>query len=134
MTPTQPSIQFFDGISEDLDDVSLRRNRATGVRVVVMMFREVRAIAQFNSYRYRFSQRLRLIDAEGEISVEPSSVKFYFGGPEGDELDRMECRFELDREDHWERFSRFMERYAAANHMEYGERPADEQPTNAGRE
>jgi len=124
MTAARPSIQFFDGISEDLDGVSLRRNRTTGARVVVMVFRELRAIAQFNSYRYRFSGSLKLTDAEGEIRVEPSSVKFYFGGPEGDELDRMECRFELDREDHWERFSRFMERYAAANGMEYGDRPS----------
>lgn len=122
MTAAQPSIQFFDGISEDLDGVSLRRNRASGARIVVMLFREVKAIEQFNSFRYRFSQSMKLIDVEGEISVEPSSVKFYFGGPEGDELERMECRFELDREDHWERFSRFMERYAAANGMEYGER------------
>jgi len=120
MTASQPSIQFFDGISEELDGVSLRRNRS-GVRIVVMMFRDVKAIAQFNSFRYRFSQSMKLIDAEGEISVEPSSVKFYFSGPEGDELERMECRFELEREDHWERFSRFMERYAAANGMEYGE-------------
>lgn len=123
MTAAQPAIQFFEGIAEDLDGVSLRRNRATGARIVVMVFRELKAIAQFNSFRYRFSQCLKLTDVEGEISVEPSSVKFYFGGPEGDELERMECRFELTQEDHWERFSRFMQRYAEANGLEYGERP-----------
>ncbi|MDX2228876.1 MAG: photosystem II reaction center protein Psb28 [Leptolyngbyaceae cyanobacterium bins.349] len=122
MTDPLPSIQFFDGISEALDGVSLRRNRESGARIVVMVFREVKSISQFNSFRYRFSQSMKLRDAEGEISVEPSSVKFYFSGPEGDELERLECRFELDRDDHWERFSRFMERYAAANGMEYGER------------
>jgi photosystem II Psb28-2 protein len=117
-----PSIQFFEGISEDLDGVSLRRNRNSGARVVVMIFRELRAISQFNSFRNQFSKSLKLVDSEGEIRVEPSSVKFYFSGPEGDELDRMECAFDIDLEDHWERFSRFMERYAAANGMEYGER------------
>ncbi|MBF2026999.1 MAG: photosystem II reaction center protein Psb28 [Oscillatoriales cyanobacterium C42_A2020_001] len=126
MTTPPPSIQFFDGISEELDNVSLRRNRLSGARIVVMVFRELRAIAQFNSFRYRFSQCLKLVDSEGEISIEPSSVKFYFGGPEGDELERMECRFELEQDDHWERFSRFMERYAAANAMEYGERKPGE--------
>ena len=120
MSAPLPSIQFFDGICEDLDGVSLRRDR-TGTRIVVMVFRELKSIARFNSFRYRFSQSMKLTDTEGEISVEPSSVKFYFSGPEGDELDRMECRFELDREDHWQRFSRFMERYAAANGMQYGE-------------
>lgn len=122
MTALQPSIQFFDGISEELDGVSLRRSRTSEARIVVMVFREVKSIAQFNSFRYRFSQCMKLIDSEGEISVEPSSVKFYFSGPEGDELERMECRFELDREDHWERFCRFMERYAVSHGMEYGER------------
>ncbi len=121
MTSQLPSIQFFDGIHEDLDDVSLRRNRATGARSVLMLFRQLKSIDQFNSFRYRFSGAMKLIDSEGEIQVEPSSVKFYFGGPEGDDFDRLECRFDIDRDDHWERFMRFMNRYAEANGMAYGE-------------
>ncbi len=118
MLDVTPSIQFFDGVYEDLDNVSLRRDRVSGTRIVVMIFRELQAIAQFNSFRHRFSQCLKLTDAEGVISVAPSSVKFYFGGDDGDDLERMECRFELDCEEHWERFSRFMQRYAEANGME----------------
>lgn len=64
---------------------------------------------------------MRLTDEEGEIRVEPTSVKFIFGGPEGDDLQRMECEFEIEREDHWERVMRFMHRYAEANGMAYGE-------------
>jgi photosystem II Psb28-2 protein len=122
MTVQFPSIQFFENIPEELDGVSLRRNRSTGLRNVVMVFRKLRSIEQFNSYRNRFSKAMKLIDQEGEIQVEPSSVKFYFGGPEGDDFERMECRFEIEQEDHWERFMRFMERYAEANGMAYGER------------
>lgn len=62
-----------------------------------------------------------LTDEEGVISVEPSSIQFLFGGAEGDELQRVECTFEIEREDYWERFMRFMERYAEANGMAYGE-------------
>lgn len=120
IAPT-PRIQFFDGIPEALTDVSLRRNRQSGLRTVLMTFTELRSIERFNSFRNRFSRGLKLIDTEGEISVEPSSVKFFFSGPEGDEFERMECRFEIDRDDHWERFMRFMNRYAEANGMEYGE-------------
>ncbi|SRR5579883_2197074 len=116
-----PSIQFFEGIAEALDDVSLRRNRS-GARIVVMTFRKVNAIERFNSFRQQFSNSLKLTDAEGDILVEPSSVKFIFGGPEGDDFERLECRFEIDRDDHWERFMRFMHRYAEANGMEYGDR------------
>lgn len=125
MSEPIPTIQFFEGIPEALDGVSLRRNRVSGDRSVVMIFRELRSISQFNSFRHQFSKAMKLIDEEGEISVEPSSVKFYFTGPEGDDFDRMECRFELNQPEHWERFTRFMERYAAANGMEYGERPQE---------
>lgn len=121
MTTQIPSIQFFDGVPEDLDDVSLRRNRSTGVRSVLMTFKHLNSISQFNSFRYRFSGCMKLIDDEGQISVEPASVKFYFKGDDGDDFDRLECRFDLDRDDHWERFLRFMHRYAEANGMEYGE-------------
>ncbi|HEY9616904.1 MAG TPA: photosystem II reaction center protein Psb28 [Microcoleaceae cyanobacterium] len=126
MTTQSPSIQFFDGVPEDLADVSLRRSRSTGVRSVLMTFKHLNSISQFNSFRYRFSGCMKLIDDEGQISVEPTSVKFYFKGDDGDDFDRLECRFDLDRDDHWERFLRFMHRYAEANGMEYGE--ATQQP------
>lgn len=116
-----PAIEFFEGISEELSDVSLRRNRSSGVRSVMMMFKQLKATEKFNSFTKRFSNSMRLIDSEGTISVEPNSVKFIFSGPEGDELERVECKFEIDNQDHWERFMRFMNRYAEANGMEYGE-------------
>lgn len=121
MATSTPSIQFFEGISEELAGVSLRRDRATGDRIVLLTFEQLRAIERFQSYTKRFNQAIRLTDSEGEINVEPDSVQFVFGGPEGDELQRVECKFAINREDHWERFMRFMHRYAEANGMAYGE-------------
>jgi photosystem II Psb28-2 protein len=121
MVSKSPSIQFFEGISEELSDVSLRRHQATGIRTVLMTFEKLKSIERFRSYTKRFANAMCLIDEEGEISVEPESVKFFFSGPEGDELERVECRFEIDRDDHWNRFMRFMHRYAEANGMAYGE-------------
>lgn len=119
MTSQTPSIQFFEGIPEELSNVSLQRNRNSGVRTVLMTFNSLKAIEKFNSFTKRFSNSMLLADEEGVINVEPSSVQFVFGGPEGDELNRMECRFEIEREDYWERFMRFMNRYAEANGMAY---------------
>lgn len=116
-----PLIEFFEGISEELSDVSLRRNRSTGVRTVLLTFRTLRSIERFRSYTNRFNKALILTDEEGKISIEPSSTRFVFGGPEGDDVQRVECSLEIDREDHWERFMRFMDRYATANGMAYGE-------------
>ncbi len=121
MAAISPSIQFFENMPEDLDGVSLRRNQTTGTKIVCFIFKQLHAIEQFNSYRKQFSKALRLVDEEGELLIEPSSVKFIFGGPEGDDFERLECKFEIDRDDHWERFMRFMHRYAAANGMTYGE-------------
>lgn len=123
MTSQRPNIEFFEGISEDLSGVSLRRDRSSGHRIVLLVFNQLNAIERFNSYTKRFAKAIRLTDDEGTILMEPSSVQFIFGGPEGDDLQRVECKIELDRDEHWERFQRFMDRYAAANGMEYGESP-----------
>ena len=116
-----PTIQFYEGISEELSNVSLRRDLATGSRRAVFMFKKMESIERFNTFRNRFAGALRLTDSEGEISVEPSGIRFIFGGPEGDDLERVECTLEIDQKDHWERFMRFMHRYAEANSMAYGE-------------
>ncbi|MBD2071071.1 photosystem II reaction center protein Psb28 [Leptolyngbya sp. FACHB-671] len=121
MSAQTPSIQFFEGVPETLSDVSLRKNRTSGIRSVLLVFQELKSLERFRSYTKRFTNSVRLTDEEGEINIEPSSVQFVFGGPEGDDLKRVECKFEIDREDHWERFMRFMHRYAEANGMVYGE-------------
>lgn len=119
MTSPIVSIEIFAGIPEELSNVSLRRKRFSGVRTVLLTFKELKSLEKFNSFTKRFSNAIRLTDAEGVISVQPDSVKFLFGGPEGDNFQRMECEFEIEREDHWERFMRFMHRYAEANDLVY---------------
>lgn len=118
---TTPIVQFYEGIPEDIDNVSLRRNADTGDRMVLLTFKQLKAIESFQSFRSQFSKALKLIDEEGIITIEPSGIRFIFGGPEGDDLDRVECTLTIDRDDHWERFMRFMHRYAGANGMAYGE-------------
>jgi photosystem II Psb28-2 protein len=121
MADLAPSIEFFEGIFEELSDVSLRRSRSTGIRTVLLTFKSLKSIERFRSYTNRFAKALLLTDAEGKISIEPSSIQFIFGGPEGDDLQRVECKFEIGQDEHWERFMRFMHRYAEANGMVYGE-------------
>ncbi|MBE7382075.1 MAG: photosystem II reaction center protein Psb28 [Leptolyngbya sp. SIO1E4] len=121
MASETPLVEFFDGVPEQISDVSLRRDRSTGDRLVLLIFERLQAIEEFKSFRSRFSRALRLTDSEGIITIEPSGVKFIFGGPEGDDLKQVECTLAIDRDDHWERFMRFMHRYADANGMVYGE-------------
>lgn len=123
-TAETPTVEFFDGIPEEISDVRLRRDQATGARSVLLLFERLEAIEQFKSFRNRFSKALKLTDSEGVITIEPTGVKFIFAGPEGDDLRQVECTLTIDREDYWERFMRFMHRYADANGMTYGE-PGD---------
>ncbi|OUL35083.1 photosystem II reaction center protein Psb28 [Nostoc sp. T09] len=122
MESTTPSIEFFAGLFEDLSNVSLRREVRTGKRIVVMFFEKLQALEGFNSFTKPSLNSLRLTDEEGEINFTPASTRFIFGGDEGDELQRVECKLEIEQDDRWDRFMRFMHRYAEANGMEYGER------------
>ena len=116
---TSPSIEFYVGLSEELENVSLRRDKSTGLRNVVMFFTKLKAIEKFKSFTERSYGDLRLIDEEGQISVTPSTMKFIFKGEEGDETQKIECGFVIEQDADWERFMRFMHRYAQANGMEY---------------
>lgn len=126
MASETPTVEFFDGIPEEISNVSLRQDSNTGDRIVLLLFERLQAIEQFRSFRSRFSKALKLTDSEGVIEIEPSGVKFIFSGPEGDDLKQVECTLAIDRPDHWERFMRFMHRYAEANGMAYGEPTATE--------
>lgn len=123
MTTTTPSIEFFIDLPEEISNVSLRRNKSTGIRSVVLFFDKLQALEKFNSFKKGFSGNLHLIDSEGEITIAQPSLKIIFGGDDGDDLKRVECGFELEKEDHWERFMRFMQRYAEANGMAYSDSP-----------
>ena len=94
-----PTVEFFAGLSEELSNVSLRRGKESGDRQVVLTFQKLKA-----------------------ITINPSSVKFLFGGDDGDELRGAQCGFEINDAEHWERFMRFMKRYAEANGMDYQDR------------
>jgi photosystem II Psb28-2 protein len=122
MSSTTPSIQIFSGVYEELNNVSLRREKLSGKRIVVLIFNRVKALEGLNSFTKQPLNSIVLSDLEGEINVTPSSTKFIFGGDEGDELQSAECKFEVEQEEHWERFMRFMHRYAEANGMAYGDK------------
>ncbi|BAZ43717.1 photosystem II reaction center protein Psb28 [Chondrocystis sp. NIES-4102] len=120
MSSQVPVIEFFKDVAEELSGVSLRRNKNTGVRNILLIFEKLKALDRFNSFTKGSVKNLSLIDSEGKILVTPHSLKMIFGGDEGDELKRVECIFEIDSDAGWERFSRFMDRYAEANEMEFG--------------
>ncbi|MEO1400955.1 MAG: photosystem II reaction center protein Psb28 [Cyanobacteria bacterium J06635_1] len=125
MITQMPCVQIFKDIPEEISGVSLRREPSTGIHVAVMRFEALASIEHFLSFRKSSRNALHLIDTEGEILIEPSGVKLFYGGPEGEDLKAVECKLEIDQEDHWARFMRFMHRYAEANGLAYGEPEGD---------
>ncbi|MBF2097546.1 MAG: photosystem II reaction center protein Psb28 [Gloeomargaritaceae cyanobacterium C42_A2020_066] len=119
MPTVQPTIEFLEGVGEALNGVSLRQDRATGMRAVQMSFTQLRAIEGLNSFTRTSFNRLKLTDEEGEISIQPSGSRLITGGDDGGEFKRLEVTFEVTLEEHWERVMRFLERYAQANGMAY---------------
>ena len=53
----------------------------------------------------------------GDIKVIPSGIKFYSG--ENEELSKVECAFEVDSDEVFERVMRFFNRYAEAKGFQF---------------
>ena len=66
MSESIPTVQFFEGIPEEISDVRLRQEKSTGIRSVLMIFEQLEALERFNSFRQRFSKALNLTDSEGD--------------------------------------------------------------------
>lgn len=122
-TSAIPKIEFFQGITEELSNISLRRNPKTGKQSIVMYFEQVAALDRFQSFTGNSAGNVRLLDSEGLISVTPSSFRFLFGGDEGDELRYVQCGIDVYEEAHWDRIMRFLHRYAEAHGFDYQETP-----------
>jgi photosystem II Psb28-2 protein len=110
------TIQFIDGLDEELGGVSLRKRRDSNTKIVVLVFNQLKAIERLRAYRKQISH-LWLRDDEGEIRVSPTGVKFFY--IEDDELSKAECSFEVESEDVFERVMRFLHRYADEHGFEY---------------
>jgi photosystem II Psb28-2 protein len=120
MTSISPSIEFFAGIPEELSDVRLRRDRATGEQSVKMTFVNIKAVQGVNSFTKTSFNDIRLVDSEGTISITPKSSKLFWKNKGDDqELAKIEIVFDVGLAEHWDRFMRFMQRYAEANGMEF---------------
>ncbi|MGB3512014.1 MAG: photosystem II reaction center protein Psb28 [Microcoleaceae cyanobacterium] len=110
------SVQFIEGLNEEITGVSLRKRRNSEVKIVVLMFDRLQATESFRSFTNKIN-KLWLKDEEGDIEVAPSGIKFL----SADETDfsKVECSFEVESEEKFERVMRFLHRYAEANGFEF---------------
>lgn len=109
------SVQFIDGIDEELSGISLRKRRDTGTNLVVFLFENVAALEGGRSFTNKID-RLSLQDEEGKIQVTPSGIKFMF---DEHDLAKAECSFEVNTQTELDRVMRFLHRYAEVHGFEF---------------
>lgn len=110
------SVQFIEGLDEEISNISLRKRRNSETKIIVLTFERLQAIEKLRAYRKKISH-LWLKDEEGNIQVTPTGVQFIFAGD--DDLARAECSFEVDSDDVFERVMRFFHRYAEVHGFEF---------------
>lgn len=105
-------IQFFRGVDEEvIPDVRLTRSRDGGNGTATFYFQNPQALSNSSTEEIT---GMYMIDEEGVITTREVKGKFINGKPEALEV------FHLMRSsDEWERFMRFMERYAETHGLEF---------------
>jgi photosystem II protein len=101
-------IQFSRGIREDVvPDVRLTRSKDGTNGQAIFYFQNPKALSNDRTDEIT---GMYLIDDEGEISTREVKAKFVNGQPEA-----LEATYVMKSVEEWERFIRFMDRYAEEN-------------------
>jgi photosystem II 13kDa protein len=103
-------IQFSRGIDEDVvPDVRLTRSRSGDTGTATFIFTNPKALAQTSTEEIT---GMYMIDEEGEIITREVKGRFVNGRAEA-----LEAVYIMKSSDEWDRFMRFMERYAEQNDL-----------------
>ncbi len=105
-------IQFSRGITEDVvPDVRLTRSKTGDSATATFIFQNPKALSNESTEEIT---GMYLIDEEGEIVTREVKGRFVNGKPEA-----LEAVYLMRSKDEWERFLRFMQRYAEENGLEF---------------
>ncbi|MCU0541996.1 MAG: photosystem II reaction center protein Psb28 [Oscillatoriaceae cyanobacterium Prado104] len=101
-------IQFSRGIDEEaVADVRLTRSKSGNQGTATFIFENPKALSSSSTEEIT---GMYMIDEEGELVTREVKAKFINGQPAG-----LEALYLMRTAEEWERFMRFMERYAQAN-------------------
>lgn len=101
-------IQFVQGVNEEtVPDIRLTRSRTGNSGTAVFRFDDPKVLDPSNTEEIT---GMYLLDEEGEISTREVKGKFVNG-----QARAIEATVILNSEEEWDRFMRFMDRYAETN-------------------
>lgn len=110
------SVQFIEGLDEENTGISLRKKQDSNTKIIVLIFKKLQAMERLRAFRNQITH-LWLKDDEGNIKVTPSGIKFIYVGD--DEIEKIECSFEVESEESLERVMQFLHGYADDHGFEY---------------
>jgi photosystem II 13kDa protein len=103
-------IQFSKGVDENvIPDVRLTRSKDGTNGTATFYFEKPKALSNASTDEIT---GMYLLDEEGEISTREVKAKFINGKPEA-----LEAVYIMKSVEEWDRFMRFMERYAEENEL-----------------
>lgn len=101
-------IQFSKGVTEDaVPDVRMTRSKDGTNGTATFYFEQPKALGE---EAVEEITGMYLIDEEGELSTREVKAKFVNGKPEA-----LEATYVIKSVEQWDRFMRFMQRYAEQN-------------------
>ncbi|RAM53429.1 MAG: photosystem II reaction center protein Psb28 [Hapalosiphonaceae cyanobacterium JJU2] len=107
-------IQFSKGIDEDvIPEVRLTRSRTGDSGTATFIFQNPKALDSGNTEEIT---GMYMIDEEGEIVTREVKGKFINGKPEA-----LEAVYVMKSKEQWDRFMRFMQRYAQENDLGFNQ-------------
>ncbi|MEE3716349.1 photosystem II reaction center protein Psb28 [Tumidithrix elongata RA019] len=109
-------IQLARGVDEEVSDVRLTRSKDGSTSTATFIINEPNCTSSANSGLTDITG-LFMIDEEGELVTRNVNAKFINGKPAG-----IEAVYKMEGESEWERFMRFMDRYAEANDMGFNKK------------
>ena len=108
------TIQFIRGVNEEVvPDVRLTRSRDGDTGRAVFYFDQPKALAETTQEEI---MGMYLIDEEGELVSREVNGKFVNGKPAA-----IEAIYIMKSKEDWDRFMRFMNRYAEANGLGFSQ-------------
>ncbi|MDX2215103.1 MAG: photosystem II reaction center protein Psb28 [Oculatellaceae cyanobacterium bins.114] len=103
-------IQFSRGVTEEvIPDVRLRRSKDGTNGTAVFYFQSPKALSNDSTQEIT---GMYLVDEEGELVTREVKAKFINGQP-----DALEAVYVMKSVEDWDRFIRFMERYAEGHDL-----------------
>lgn len=107
------SIQFFQGVNEEVvPEVRMTRSRSGNQGTATFIFESPKALTD----SMEEITGMYLVDEEGQLSTREVKAKFINGQPKS-----LESLYVMKSKEEWDRFMRFMDRYAKENDLGFNQ-------------